>query len=101
MSLIRIRLILVGIVLALVLTAIENVRAADVPKGEVTQYSFDQSKVFPGTMRDYWIYVPKQYDSATPACVFVCQDGIRFNATQVFDTLIERHEMPVTIGLFV
>ena len=37
-------------------------RAADppaVPKGEVTKYTFDQSKIFPGTVRDYWIYVPE------------------------------------------
>ena len=37
------------------------------PKGEVTKYVFDQSKIFPGTTREYWIYVPKQYDPAKPA----------------------------------
>src|SRR3989442_1153357 len=31
-----------------------------VPKGEVLKLSFDQSKIFPGTARDYWIYVPAQ-----------------------------------------
>jgi hypothetical protein len=36
--------------------------AADIPKGEVRKYSFDQSKIFPGTVRDYWVYVPKQVD---------------------------------------
>ena len=34
----------------------------DVPKGDITRHVFDQSKVFPGTTRDYWVYVPKQYD---------------------------------------
>ena len=29
------------------------------PKGEVTKYTFDQSKIFPGTVRDYWVYVPE------------------------------------------
>src|SRR5467141_2078730 len=33
-----------------------------VPKGEVTKYNFDKSKIFPGTWREYWVYVPKQYD---------------------------------------
>src|SRR5437870_4568225 len=33
--------------------------AQDAPKGEVTKYAFDQSKIFPGTTRDYWVYVPK------------------------------------------
>ena len=36
-------------------------------EGEVTKYTFDNSKIFPGTTRDYWVYVPKQYDPATPA----------------------------------
>ena len=45
-----------------------------VPKGEVTKYSWT-SQIFPGTVRDYWVYVPKQYDAAKPACVMVFQDG--------------------------
>ena len=72
-----------------------------VPKGEVTKYTFDQSKIFPGTVRDYWVYVPKQYDPAKPACVHVNQDGVQFNAPAVFDQLIASKEMPVTIGVFV
>ncbi len=74
---------------------------AGVPKGEVTRYTFDRSKVFPGTVRDYWVYVPKQYDPARPACVHVNQDGIQFNAPAVFDQLIHAREMPVVIGVFV
>jgi gluconolactonase len=76
-------------------------RANDVPKGEVTKYSFDQSKIFPGTVRDYWVYVPKQYDPSKPACVYVNQDGIQFKAPEVFDELIAKNEMPITIGVFV
>ncbi len=72
-----------------------------VPKGEVTKYIFESSKIFPGTTRDYWIYVPKQYDPAKPACVFVCQDGIQYNAPVVFDNLIHKKEIPVTIGVFI
>src|SRR2546425_13325465 len=74
---------------------------AAVPKGEVAKYAFDQSKIFPGTVRDYWIYVPKQYDPAKPACVHVNQDGVQFNAPAVFDQLIAAKEMPVTIGVFI
>ncbi len=74
---------------------------AGVPKGEVTKYSWNESKVFPGTVRDYWVYVPKQYDPAKPACVFVCQDGIGYSAPTVFDNLIAKKEMPVTIGVFI
>ena len=73
-------------------------QADDAPKGEVLKFSFDQSKIFPGTVRDYWIYIPKQYDPAKPACLYVNQDGIQYNAPTVFDKLIHDGEMPVTIG---
>src|SRR5262245_41978286 len=71
------------------------------PKGEVTKYTFDQSKIFPGTVRDYWVYVPKQYDPAKPACLYVNQDGVQYKAPEVFDELIHKKEMPITIGVFV
>src|SRR4029450_10936366 len=58
---------------------------AAAPKGEVAKYVFEESKVFPGTVRDYWIYVPRQYDPARPACLWVGQDGIQYNAPAVFD----------------
>ncbi|WP_040549477.1 SMP-30/gluconolactonase/LRE family protein [Pedosphaera parvula] len=72
-----------------------------VPKGEVTKYTFAHSKIFPGTVRDYWVYVPKQYDAANPACLMVFQDGIQYQAPVVFDNLIAKKEMPVTIGVFI
>ncbi|HKB36081.1 MAG TPA: SMP-30/gluconolactonase/LRE family protein, partial [Gemmataceae bacterium] len=66
-----------------------------------TRYTFAQSKIFPGTTRDYWVYVPKQYDPARPACVYVNQDGIQYNAPAVFDRLIHARDMPVVVGVFV
>ena len=71
------------------------------PRGEVKKYSFDHSKIFPGTVRDYWVYVPKQYDPAKPACLYVNQDGLQYKAPEVFDELIHNRAMPVTIGVFV
>ncbi|MBI3861190.1 MAG: SMP-30/gluconolactonase/LRE family protein [Planctomycetia bacterium] len=92
---------LVAVALALILVPI-TARADDAaPKGEVTKYTFEQSKIFPGTVRDYWVYIPKQYDPAKPACVHVNQDGIQYNAPAVFDELIHKKEMPVTIGVFI
>jgi gluconolactonase len=91
-----------GLLLAMVPARAEQVQPpAAVPKGEVTKYTFDKSNIFPGTVRDYWIYVPKQYDPAKPACLYVNQDGKQFNATDVFDQLIDKKEMPVVIGVFV
>ena len=75
--------------------------ADEPPAGEVTQYTFNASAIFPGTTRDYWVYVPSQYDPAKPACLYVNQDGIQYNAPEVFDRLIAAGEMPVTIGVFV
>jgi len=42
-----------------------------VPAGEVLKLSFEQSKIFPGAYRDYWVYVPAQYRPERPACVYV------------------------------
>ncbi|HEX5155370.1 MAG TPA: SMP-30/gluconolactonase/LRE family protein [Parafilimonas sp.] len=78
-----------------------SVEHAGVPKGEVMKFVFDKSRIFPGTWREYWIYVPAEYNPATPACVYVNQDGIQWNAPTVFDNLIYSKEMPVTIGVFV
>ena len=50
-------------------------RQEGVPQGKVTQHRWENSKVFPGTQRDYWIYVPAQYDAAKAACVMIFNDG--------------------------
>ena len=72
-----------------------------VAKGDILKFTFESSKIFPGTSREVSVYVPRQYDPATPACVYVGQDGGGFNATTVFDNLIERKEIPVLIGVFI
>ncbi|MES2773712.1 MAG: SMP-30/gluconolactonase/LRE family protein [Bacteroidota bacterium] len=78
-----------------------SVEHAGVPKGEVMKLTFASSKIFPGTTRDYWVYVPAQYQADKPACVYINQDGIQNKATTVFDNLIYNKEMPVTIGVFI
>ncbi|MCW3113046.1 MAG: SMP-30/Gluconolaconase/LRE-like region-containing protein [Segetibacter sp.] len=78
-----------------------SVEHAGVPKGEVLKFTFENSKIFPGTWREYWIYIPHQYRADKPACVYVNQDGIQWKAPTVFDNLINSKEMPVTIGVFV
>ncbi|MDB5120119.1 MAG: SMP-30/Gluconolaconase/LRE-like region-containing protein [Sphingobacteriales bacterium] len=72
-----------------------------VPKGEVLKFTFENSKIFPGTWREYWVYIPAQYKPDKPACVYVGQDGLALKAPTVFDNLIYQKEMPVTIGIFV
>jgi enterochelin esterase-like enzyme len=79
----------------------DSLEQKDMPKGTVTKYSWNESKVYPGTVRDYWVYVPAQYKPDKSAAVFVCQDGILYNAPTVFDNLIAKHELPVIIGIFI
>jgi enterochelin esterase family protein len=78
-----------------------------VPKGKVTKYTWT-STIFLGTVRDYWVYVPAQYDAQRPACVMVFQDGGSyvndkgaFRVPIVFDNLIHKKELPVTVGIFI
>jgi sugar lactone lactonase YvrE/enterochelin esterase-like enzyme len=73
----------------------------DVPKGELIKFEFANSKIFPGTTREVTIYVPKQYDGTKPACVYVNQDGVQWNAPVVFDNLIAKGDVPVLIGVFI
>jgi enterochelin esterase family protein len=85
----------------------DSQRQEGVPKGTVTKWTW-KSNVFAKTERDCWTYVPAQYDKEKPAAVMVFQDGKGFqdeNGYQrvpiVFDNLIHKKKMPVTIGIFI
>ena len=81
----------------------------EVPRGEVTKMSpWTKSAIFPGTQRDWWIYVPKQYDASKPTPFMVFMDGGGYVSTNgqwrvpvVFDNLIHKKEIPVMIGIFI
>ena len=86
----------------------DSQRQPGVPAGRVEKFVF-ASEVFKGTKRDCWVYIPSQYDGTHSACVMVFQDGGSFaNVAEkgswhvpiVFDNLIARKEMPVTVGIF-
>jgi enterochelin esterase family protein len=90
-----------------------------VPQGTVDKWRWDDSKIFPNTKRDVWVYVPAEYDPKTPACLMVFQDGPRqfavrenevngparytaeYRAESVLDNLIYKKELPVIIGVFI
>jgi len=85
----------------------ESQRQEGVPKGTVTKWSW-KSNVFARTERDCWTYVPAQYDKEKPAAVMVFQDGGGYQNENggyrvpvVFDNLIHKKKMPVTIGIFI
>jgi enterochelin esterase-like enzyme len=79
----------------------------DLPRGEVRRATWKTSKVFPGTERDWAVYVPAQCKpDGPPACVMVFQDGIGYvggdaRVPVVFDNLIGRGELPPIVGVFI
>src|SRR6202158_350146 len=79
-----------------------------VPKGEIRGPFTLPSQAYPGTQHTYWIYVPAQYDPASPASLMIYNDGQAFmnpegdvRAQVVMDNLIYRREIPVMIGGFI
>ena len=85
----------------------DSLEQKDVPRGKVIDMGTWKSKVFDGTVRKWWVYVPAQHDDNKPSCVMVFQDGPSylnpkgdFRVPVVFDNLIAARQMPVTIGIF-
>lgn len=85
----------------------DSERKEGVPKGVVTKYE-RKSTIFEGTVREYYVYVPAQYDGKTPAAVMVFQDGhafvgekSEFRVPVVFDNLIHEGAMPVTVAIMI
>lgn len=79
-----------------------------VPEGKLVGPTLFKSKVFDGTVRQYWVYVPEQYKAEKAACVLVFQDGARainpkgvLRVPAVLDNLIAAKDIPVTIGIFI
>jgi enterochelin esterase family protein len=86
----------------------DSMRQAGIPQGRVEGPLVWKSQIFRDTIRQYWIYVPAQYDKARPAALMVFQDGHKYvNVEQeyrvpiVFDNLIHKGEMPPTIAVLI
>ncbi len=82
----------------------DSLARGGVPRGVVTQQKpWKSTRVFAGTERDWWIYVPAQIKAGTPAALMVFQDGggyVKYVPT-VFDNLIAKGDMPPTVGVFI
>jgi len=66
------------------------------------------SQIYEGTYRDYWVYIPEQYQENVPANLMVFQDGYYYideakpmNVPQVIDELIASNKIPATVCVFV
>lgn len=79
-----------------------------VSHGTLTKMKPWESKIFEGTTRDWWVYVPAQFKPDGSAALMVFQDGHDYigpggnwRAPVVFDNLIARGEMPPTVAVFI
>jgi enterochelin esterase family protein len=79
-----------------------------VPQGKLTPWVQLPSQAYPSTLHDYCVYVPAQYDPATPAALMIFQDGQAFTgpkgdyrAPNVLNNLIYRREIPVMLAVFI
>jgi len=79
-----------------------------VPTGTLSEKITHTSKIYDGMKSDYWIYVPAQYKSDTPAAVMIFQDGGWYTdrngnnpALNAIDNLIAQKKIPVMICIFI
>lgn len=83
----------------------DSQRQPGVPVGKLHGPFPLSSTIFPGTQRNYWLYVPAQYDAQKPACALIVQDGLKraeeWHLPEVIDNLVHKKEIPVMIGIFV
>jgi len=93
------------LILALTLWSTLSYSVAQIPTGEIRGPFVWKSTIYPGTERNYWIYVPAQYNASSPACLMVVQDGLSrakgWNLPAVLDSLIAERKIPVMIGVFI
>ncbi|SFX61152.1 enterochelin esterase [Streptomyces atratus] len=76
--------------------------------GETMEFNWNDSTIYPGTSRKFWVHVPTGYNPSKPASLMVFQDGWWYldpdgevRGSIVLDNLVHRGAIPVTIGVFV
>jgi enterochelin esterase family protein len=86
----------------------DSLGRAGVEEGVTSEFEWSASDVYPGTVRKFWVHVPARYDPNAAANVAVFLDGwwyldpeAEVRAAIVLDNLVDRLEIPATIGVFV
>jgi len=79
-----------------------------VPQGRLSEKMVHTSRIYPGMISEYWLYVPAQYDPGTPAALMIWQDGHHHiertgpsRLQNVIDNLTRQKKIPVAIYLFI
>lgn len=76
-----------------------------VPRGRIEGPFEFRSQIYPGTVRNYWVYIPAQYDPSRPPALIIVQDGLRraeeWRLPIVLDNMIHAGQIPVQLGVFV
>lgn len=60
----------------------------------------DGSEIYPGTVHDFKVVVPDDYDPSVPAALYLGLDGILCRAPEVIDSLSSLGEMPLTVSVY-
>jgi len=82
---------------------------ASIPPGNVTKYAdWNGSRIYPGTLRDLFVYTPAQLTPQQHAQLIVFNDGVGYlsrrgpvRAAQVLDSLHAASDIEPTVAVFV
>lgn len=77
----------------------DSKRQPGVPRGEILRFDITGSTCYPGIQCPISVYVPQQYKAERAACLAFFFDGLIAHADVVFDNLIHKGEMPITIAI--
>jgi len=66
------------------------------------------SRIYEGTVRNYWVYVPDQYNGEKPANLMVFQDGYYYidqdrpmRVPTLINALVDTQKIPATVCVFI
>lgn len=82
-------------------------KRADVKEGKIIKKNHISEKFYPGVKRDYWIYIPSNYDKKKESNLIIFQDGEgylfskTFQAGTALDNMTHFGLIPQTIGVFI
>ena len=79
-----------------------------VPEGKIMEFTLADSKTYPGFRRQWWLYIPPNYDGRRPLPVMVFQDGggyVRrdgaWRVPVVLENLMAKKQLPMMAAIFV